>query len=162
MGYVYTNNVVIRWYIFKKYHSNLRDSNKVDFEENHSYGLRSNSDERIATKQGQRRIIDQDSVQNIDDESSLSCSSKRITTLKPTTKADIKKGSTIIRIRWSLLRNSKPWIERKLHPKTTRTIPSGLNSPAAANHHNPSQIDTRKKRIYDYLHPNNNHHESIF
>ena len=48
--------------LFNYYDSNLRDSNKVDFEEKHSNDSRSDSDERTATKQGQRIIIDQDSV----------------------------------------------------------------------------------------------------
>ena len=58
--------------VFNYYESNLRDPNKVDFEENHSYDSRSESDERTKTKQGKRRIIDQDSVQNTADESSIS------------------------------------------------------------------------------------------
>ena len=61
--------------LFNYYDSKLQDSNKIDFEKNHSYDSRSDSDERTATKKGQRRIIDQDSVQNIEDESSISCSS---------------------------------------------------------------------------------------
>ena len=44
--------------LFNYYDSNLRDSNKVDFKDNHSYESRSDSDEKNDTKQGQRRIID--------------------------------------------------------------------------------------------------------
>ena len=69
--------------VFNYYDSNLRDSNKVDFEENHSYDSKSDSNERTATKQGQRIIIDQDSVQNTEDESSTSCSSNVSQPSKP-------------------------------------------------------------------------------
>ena len=58
--------------LFYYYDSNIRDSNKVDFEENHSYDSRSDPAERTDTKQGKRSIIDQDSVQNTVEEFSIS------------------------------------------------------------------------------------------
>ena len=58
--------------VFNYYESNLRETNKVDFEENYSYDSRSDSDERSINKQGKRRIIDQESIQIFADESSIS------------------------------------------------------------------------------------------
>ena len=52
------------------YDSNLRDTNKVDFEENHSYDSRSGSEERTDPKQGQRRIIEPEDENNTDNETS--------------------------------------------------------------------------------------------
>ena len=58
--------------VYNYYESNLRETNKVDFEENHSYDSRSDSDERTIDKQGKRRIIDQDSIPSSADETSTS------------------------------------------------------------------------------------------
>ena len=42
--------------VFKYYQSNLRETNKIEFEVNLSYDTRSDSDERTNTKQVKRRI----------------------------------------------------------------------------------------------------------
>ena len=58
--------------VFNYYKSNIRETNKLDFEENHSYDSRSDSDERTINKQGKRKIIDQDSIPSSADEASTS------------------------------------------------------------------------------------------
>ena len=65
------------------YESNLRETNKVDFEENHSYDSRRNSDERTNYPQGTRRVIDQDSISSSADAASTSDTSNASTQSKP-------------------------------------------------------------------------------
>ena len=52
--------------------SPIKDTNKVDFEENHSYDSRSDSDERTLIQQGKRRVIDQDIIPSSADAASTS------------------------------------------------------------------------------------------
>ena len=54
------------------YDSNLRDTGRVAFEESHSYDSRSGSEESLATRREQRRIIEPDDDKNTEDESSNS------------------------------------------------------------------------------------------
>ena len=69
--------------VYNYYESNLRETNKVDFEENHNYDSRSDSDERNINQQGMRRIIDQDSIRSSADEASTSDQSNASNQLKP-------------------------------------------------------------------------------
>ena len=59
--------------VYNYYELNLRDSNKIgNFEMDYIYDSHSDSVEMVPTKRDQRRIIDQDSAKNTDDEFSLS------------------------------------------------------------------------------------------
>ena len=58
--------------VYNYYESNLRETNKVDFDENHSYDSRSNSEERTGYPHGKRRMIDQDSISNSEEAESTS------------------------------------------------------------------------------------------
>ena len=57
------------------YDSNLRDTNKVAFDENHSYDSRSDSAERNRYPHDKRRVIDQESIATSEDKESTSESS---------------------------------------------------------------------------------------
>ena len=87
--------------VYNYYDSNLRDTKKFDFEENHSYDSRSDSEWRTASRQGQRRIIELDSEQNTDDETST-LNHSRVSQL--TKNAAITHGRKLVRIRWRLYR----------------------------------------------------------
>ena len=69
--------------VYNYYDSNLSDTNKVDFEENHSYDSRSESEERTDPKQGQRRIIEPEDKQNTDNETTNSNRSKDSLLMNP-------------------------------------------------------------------------------
>ena len=69
--------------VYNYYESNLRETNKVDFEDNHSYDSRSDSDKRTITDKGKRRIIDQDSKPSSADEASTSGRSNASNQSKP-------------------------------------------------------------------------------
>ena len=58
--------------VYNYYESNLSDTGRVAFEESHSYDSRSGSEESIAPRRGQRRIIEPDDDKNTEDESSNS------------------------------------------------------------------------------------------
>ena len=62
--------------VYNYYDSNLRNTSKVEFDENHSYDSRSGSEASIETRWGQRRIIEPEDEQNTDDETSNSNRSK--------------------------------------------------------------------------------------
>ena len=62
--------------VYNYYDSNLGDTSKVDFDENHSYDSRSGSEERTEPRRGQRKIIEPEDEQHTDDETSNSNRSK--------------------------------------------------------------------------------------
>ena len=65
------------------YDSNLRETNKIAFDENHSYDSRSDSEERTGFPHDRRRVIDQDSITNSADAESLSEQSNESRQPKP-------------------------------------------------------------------------------
>ena len=76
------------------YESNLREINKVDFEENHSYDSRSDYDERTLNQQGKRRVIDQDSIPSSADAASTSDPSNASNQSKPRRKLILRRDTT--------------------------------------------------------------------
>ena len=62
--------------VYNYYDSNLRDTSKVAFDENHSYDSRSGSEASTESRRRQRRIIEPEDDHNIDDETSNSNCSK--------------------------------------------------------------------------------------
>ena len=69
--------------VYNYYDSNLRETNKVNFDENHSYDSRSNSEERTGYPHSKRRVIDQDSIVNSEEAESNSEPSNESNQPKP-------------------------------------------------------------------------------
>ena len=88
--------------VYNYYDSNLRNTSKVEFDENHSYDSRSGSEASIETRWGQRRIIEPEDEQNTDDETSNSNRSKD---------SLFTHRGKLVGIRRSVFRLRKQWID---------------------------------------------------
>ena len=69
--------------VYNYYDSNLRDAGRVAFDESNSYDSRSGSEASIASRRGQRRIIEPEDDQNTEDENSTSNRSEESILMNP-------------------------------------------------------------------------------